>query len=41
MIDRDNRKFMEEQDGMDYILGDRIKNLPKTVLTLAMTVTKL
>ncbi|MFV0346853.1 MAG: hypothetical protein ACK5IQ_11500 [Bacteroidales bacterium] len=31
MIDRDNRKFMEEQDGLDYILGDRIKNLPQTV----------
>lgn len=27
MIDKDNRDFMEE-NGFDYILGDRLKNLP-------------
>jgi transposase len=31
MIDADNRTFMEGCEGLDYILGDRIKNLPKAV----------
>ena len=31
MIDKKNRDYMESSQGIDYIIGDRIKNLPKTI----------
>jgi transposase len=31
MIDADNRIYMEQSETIDYIIGDRIKNLPKLV----------
>lgn len=31
MIDKSNRAYMERSNAIDYIIGDRIKNLPKQV----------
>ena len=31
MIDKKNRDYMESSQGIDYIIGDRIKNLPKAI----------
>ena len=31
MIDSDNRSYIEQSESMTYILGDRIKNLPKKI----------
>ena len=31
MIDKDNRAYMESSEGIHYIIGDRIKNLPKSI----------
>jgi transposase len=31
MIDSDNRQYMEQSESIDYIIGDRIKSLPKAL----------
>lgn len=31
MIDKSNRAYMEQSNTIDYIIGDRIKNLPKSL----------
>lgn len=31
MIDKSNREYIEQQEGLDYILGDSIKVLPKEI----------
>lgn len=32
MIDKKNRHYMEESEGVSYILGERIKNLPNSIV---------
>lgn len=31
MIDKNNRDYIESSEDIDYIIGDRIKNLPKSI----------
>lgn len=31
MIDRDNRDLIDDSPGVDYIIGDRLKSLPKSI----------
>lgn len=40
MIDQNNQDFINQTDGLDYIIGDRIKNLPKKITEILLDKTK-
>ena len=40
MIDQSNQEFILQTPGLDYIMGDRIKNLPKKIIVELLDTTK-
>ena len=39
MIDQSNQEFILQIPGLDYIIGDRIKNLPKKIISQLLDTT--
>ncbi len=39
-IDQSNQEFILQTPGLDYIIGDRIKNLPKKIMAVLLDTTK-